>query len=283
MRTSLHSGGVIDHYRLDWLVARSGTAWVFRATDLETGAPVAIKVPHSRRRHRFSDVFAAERKITESLNHPGVARILPNGGGSRPYVVMEWVDGAPLRDLMEDRDSLSIERSLQIAIKICDVLAYVHERGFAHLDLKPDNIFLDNHDRVKLIDFDLAREVRRRLSRFWFRKGGGTPDYASPEQIRGRAGDFRSDVYSLGLILYEMLTGDVPFADVGPAMALKLRDRTDPPAPAEINPDVPPDLDKLVLRAIARDPANRPATARTLYEELLAVAQSCVSELAPAL
>lgn len=283
MHTSLHSGGVIDHYHLDWLVARGGTAWVFRATDLATGVPVALKVPHSRRRFQFPDAFAAERRIAQSLNHPGIARILPSGGGSQPYTVMEWVDGVLLRDLVEDRDNLSIERSLEIAIKLCDVVAYLHERGIAHLDLKPDNIFIGEYDRVKLIDFDLAREVKRRFPDFLFRKRAGTPDYASPEQVRGRAGDFRSDVYSLGLIFYEMLTGDVPFAHVPPAMALKLRSCSDPPAPAEMNPEIPLEIDRLVFRAIARDAANRPATARAFYEELLTVEQSRVCELVPAL
>lgn len=283
MYTSLHSGGVIDHYHLDWLVARGGAAWVFRATDLATGDPVAIKVPHHRRRSLLSDAFLDERKIVQSLDHPGIARVLANGGDARPYTVLEWVDGLLLRDLIEDRNALSIDRSLEIAIKLCEIVAYVHERGIAHLDLKPDNILVDEDDRVKLIDFDLAREVNRRVPSLWFRRGAGTPDYASPEQVRGRAGDFRSDVYSLGLILYEMLTGEVPFADVPPAMALKLRASADPPAAAETNPEIPLELDRLVFRTIARDPANRPATARSLYEDLVVVEQSLICELAPAL
>ena len=283
MDASFRPGDLLDHYRLNSLVATSGMARVFRATDTRTGSPVAIKIPHPRRRFTLGGTLALERKITQTLSHPGIVRILANGGAPRNYTVMEWIDGPLLRQMIESRDALSIERSVHLAHKISDILVHIHSRGFVHLDLKPDNVMVNGEDEIKLIDFDLARPVNRGFPFLSLRRCMGTPDYASPEQIRGSRGDFRSDVYSLGLILYEMLTGDVPFAGVAPAIALKLRVSSDPPSPAEVNAEVTPELDRLVVRAISCDPARRPATARAFCAELADIEHSCARELAPTL
>lgn len=270
MSTPFRLGDLIDHYRIDSLVARSAMASLFRATDTRTGNSVALKVaqPDGLIRRLLGGGIEAEARIGRKLNHPGLVRLLSDGDVGCGYAVMEWADGQTLREIVADYGALPIERSLEIALNICGVLEYIHGQGIAHLDLKPENVIVDSKNNVKLIDFGIAREMRRGWSLLLAPKATGTPDYASPEQIRGKAGDSRSDIYSLGLILYEMLAGEAPFSGVTPATALQLRIMTDPPSPDEINPNITLDLCEVVCRAIARDPSKRPSSAREFSIQL---------------
>jgi serine/threonine-protein kinase len=188
---------------------------------------------------------------------------------------MEWVEGRLLREIIQEEGTLSIERSLRITARICSVLAYIHQLGIVHLDLKPDNLIVDPADNIRLIDFDLAREIKPRFWSWLRPKHSGTPDYASPEQILGKSIGVQSDLYALGMILYEMLTGEVPFSGLGPATAVKLRALADPLPPSEINPDVPAELDNLICRTVARSPEKRPVNAKRLCEELESLARLC--------
>jgi len=281
LTTRLRPGDLLDHYRLEDLVATGGMASIFRATDARTGNLVAVKIPHSRHagERLFVTGFSTETQMGRNLEHPGIVRTLSYPSTSRRYAVMEWVEGVALRRIISQRTDLTIERAARIALKISDVLAYIHERGVAHLDLKPDNVIVDSNDNPKLVDFDAAREPKRGLLALLWPRRMGTPDYASPEQIRGKVGDARSDIYSLGLILYEMLTGDVPFSGVAPRTALNLRFSIDPVPPREISPGIPKPLDDIVCRAIARDPAKRQQTARELYSELERCVECSLGEL----
>jgi len=282
--TRIRSGDLLDHYRIEALVVTGGMASLFRATDTRTGGTVAVKIPHPEKAN--ARVLASLYRPTEvgkEFDHPGLVKELPSQGRGHRYVVMEWAEGRLLRQIMDEPAGLSLERSVQIALKICQVLAYIHERGVVHLDLKPENIIVDRNDDIKLIDFDLARRVKPGLLALFQPKRMGTPDYASPEQIKGKPCSVRSDIYSLGLILYEMLTGEVPFSGVAPRTAIKLRLLTDPPPPCEINPDIPEDLQELVCRSISRDPAKRPATARILGVNLVQIQTRWVHELLPSL
>ena len=207
---SLRPGGQLGHYRIEELVARSGMASIYRATDMRTGRQVAIKKPHPDMEGDpvLFDRFTREIEIGERLDHPGVMKVLDSGEPGQVYMVMEWVDGRLLRKLLVENRNLPKERACAITIAICDALDYIHRNGVVHRDLKPENIMIDAEDRIKLIDFGIAGKAgSRRLTFGKLSQIAGTPDYISPEQVKGKRGDGRSDIYSLGVILYEMVTG----------------------------------------------------------------------------
>ena len=156
--TGLHPGDQLDHYRIEDLVARSGMASIYRATDMRNGRQVAIKIPHPEIEADVGlfDRFQREAEIGEKLDHPGVMKIFRDENRSRVYMVMEWLEGRLLRHVMRELGKLPQERAIKIAIAICDVLDYIHRNGVVHRDLKPENIMIDNEDHVKLIDFGIA-------------------------------------------------------------------------------------------------------------------------------
>ncbi len=274
-------GELIDHYRIDALVARSGMASIFRATDLRTGRPVALKIPHPEVESEpvFYDRFRREQDIGTKLDHPGVMKVLADADRSQVYMAMEWVEGRLLRDILKQEGKLPPERAARIALGICDALEYIHNHGVVHRDLKPENIMVGEEDQVKLIDFGIAgQEGARRLTFAKLSQLMGTPDYISPEQVKGKRGDARSDVYALGVMLYEMLTGKMPFQ--GPNAFAIMNDRllNNPVPPREINPAISPELQEIIYRALERDPKNRYGSARELAWDLSHQDQVGVSE-----
>ncbi len=253
------------------MVARSGMASIFRGTDSRTGRSVAIKIPHPEVESdpQFFDRFKREEEIGAALDHPGVMKVFADDNRSRVYMVMEWVDGRLLRDILTQEHKLSPERSVRIALGILGALEYIHEHGVVHRDLKPENIMVDDQDRVKLIDFGIAaKEGARRLTFAKFSHTMGTPEYISPEQIKGKRGDGRSDLYALGVMLYEMLTGKAPFSGPNPFAIMNDRLLNNPVPPREINPEITPQLQEIIYRALERDPKNRYATAREFAWDL---------------
>ncbi len=261
----------LDHYRIDSLVARSGMATIFRATDLRDGRVVALKVPHPELEcdPLFYDRFHREAEIGRKFDHPGVVKVLPQFDPSRVYMTMEWVEGRLLREILEEEKKLAPERAVRITIAICDALEYIHKAGVIHRDLKPENIMVDSEDHIKLIDFGLAGEVAgRRLTFAHITKSMGTPDYISPEQIKGHRGDARSDVYSLGIMLYEMLTGQVPFRGPNPLASMNQRLVSDPELASDIDPALTRSLQEILWRALERDPRNRYPSARQFAWDL---------------
>jgi eukaryotic-like serine/threonine-protein kinase len=269
--SSLHTGDKLDHYRIERVAARSGMASIFRALDERTGQPVAIKVPHPEMEADpvFYDRFRREQEVGEKLDHPNVMKVFPNHDHSQFYMAMEWIDGRLLRQIMNEQRKLPTERALNIALQIALALDYIHTQGVVHRDLKPENIMVSALDGIKLIDFGIAANVgSKRLTFAKFSQTMGTPDYISPEQVKGKRGDGRSDIYALGVMLYEMLTGKVPFT--GPNAFVIMNDRllNNPVPPREIDPGISPQLQEIIYRAIERDPAKRYPSAREFALDL---------------
>jgi len=259
-------GEQLDDYRIEGVVARSAVATIFRAVDLRTNQQVALKVPHSELESdpTFADRFRREEEIGKGLNHPGLIKLLADPDRSQPYIVMEWFEGKPLRQLMSE-EKLTAERAVRIVIAICQTLEYVHNHGIVHRDLRPEHILVDAEDHIKLIDFGAAGQAAgRRITFTNISQITGGSEYISPEELKGKRGDARSDVYAAGIILYEMVTGRKPFPESDPF------DRTlnHPVPPREIDSAISPQLQEVIYRALEREPGNRYANAHDFARDL---------------
>jgi len=271
LMTTLEAGDTLDHYRLDATVAHSGMATLYKATDLRDGRQVAIKVPHAEMEAEpiLVERFRREQQIGQELDHPGVVKTYDGEQRSRLYMVIEWVEGELLRSILNKEPKLPIDRATNFALQICDALDTMHKHGVVHRDLKPENIMVDGHDRIKLIDFGIAmKEDARRITFVEMSPTLGTPDYISPEQVKGQRGDQRSDIYSLGVMLYEMLTGQPPYTGPNPLAVMNARVLQDPEPARKLRPEITPELDEILQRALAREPRNRYQTASEMAWEL---------------
>ena len=269
--SALETGKELDHFRIDAPVAESGMASIFRATDLRDGKQVALKVPHFAMEAdpALFDRFQREEAIGIALDHPNVMRIYPEEDRSRVYMVMEWVDGKLLRQVMYEVGKMPTERALKITLGILKALEYIHKNGVVHRDLKPENIMLDPEDDIKLIDFGIASQAgAKRLTYAGFTQALGSPDYISPEQVKGKRGDARSDLYAVGVMLYEMLSGKTPFTGPSPLAVMNDRLINHPLPPREAEPSISPQLQEVLYRALEREPKNRYPSAHSFALDL---------------
>jgi eukaryotic-like serine/threonine-protein kinase len=267
MRTPVNSGDKLDHYLVEEVVARNGKVSVFRGIDLDTSRPVAIKIPHPEMESdpTFFNRFRREEEIVKSLDHPGIMKVFAEDGSAQNYIVMEWFEGATLRRLLDSEGKIAPHRAVRIALSICEVLDYIQNHGVVHRDLKPQNVMVDAIGHVKLIGFGVATQAgARRITFTNLSQVVGTSEYISPEELKGKRGDARGDIYSLGVMLYEMLTGRTPFPGVDPFERI-LRH---PIPPREIDPSLSPQLQEVIYRALEREPKNRYANARDFARDL---------------
>ncbi|MGD0059503.1 MAG: protein kinase [Verrucomicrobiia bacterium] len=248
-----------DRFFIHEMISRSGMAAIYRATDRQTKQMVAVKVPYMQFESDpgFFSRFLREEEIGLKLQHPNVLKFFPVEKKSRPYIVTEYLRGYTLGHLLNSIRPMPVSDALQLASHICDALAYLHGMGVVHRDLKPQNIMMCYDGTIRLMDFGIARSEGRRITYTGFTPALGTPDYMAPEQVKGKRGDARTDIYSLGAILYEMLTGHTPFEGETPLIVMNARLVGDPVAPRQFEPTIPPEVEEIVLHAMERDPANR--------------------------
>jgi len=272
MSHEVQIGEVLDNrFRVLDVIARSGMASIYKAIDLQTRNPVALKVPSMQFESDpgFYTRFQREEEIGRLLDHPYILHIVPVADKSRPYMAMEFLEGQTLRQLMRSVERIPVADALKIASRLCEALEHMHKKNIIHRDLKPENVMLCNDGTLRIMDFGIAKAAGlRRLTFTGFSPVMGTPDYMAPEQVKGKRGDERTDLYSLGAMLYEMVTGAVPFEGANPYIIMNSRLTGDPPAPRKVNHEISPQVEEIILHAMARNPADRYASAAAMKAEL---------------
>ncbi|MBM7806627.1 serine/threonine-protein kinase [Geodermatophilus bullaregiensis] len=266
-----------ERYEIGGVLGRGGMAEVHRGRDLRLGREVAVKVLRSdlARDPSFQVRFRREAQAAASLNHPAIVAVYDTGedrtpSGATPYIVMEYVEGETLRDVLRREGVLPPERAMSLAADTCAALDFSHRNGIVHRDVKPGNVMITPQGTVKVMDFGIARAVSDSAATMTSTAAViGTAQYLSPEQARGEAVDARSDVYSVGCLLYELVTGAPPFTGDSPVSVAYQHVREDPRLPSSINPAIPPDLDAILLKALSKNPANRYQSAADMRNDLL--------------
>ncbi|MCZ2827366.1 Stk1 family PASTA domain-containing Ser/Thr kinase [Modestobacter sp. VKM Ac-2986] len=266
-----------ERYEIGGVLGRGGMAEVHRGRDLRLGREVAVKVlRQDLARDPSSQVrFRREAQAAASLNHPAIVAVYDTGEdrtatGATPYIVMEYVEGETLRDLLRTEGRLPPERAMSLTADICAALDFSHRNGIVHRDVKPGNVMITPQGTVKVMDFGIARAVSDSAATMTSTAAViGTAQYLSPEQARGEGVDARSDVYSAGCLLYELATGTPPFTGDSPVAVAYQHVREDPRTPSTINPEIPPALDAILLKAMSKNPANRYQSAADMRADLL--------------
>lgn len=271
------TGELIDNrYQLKRVVASGGMATIYHAIDLRLDRQVAVKImhPHLANDEDFVNRFIREAKAAAALAHPNIVAIQDQGwnegGVPAVFIVMEYIEGFTLRDVIADQGALGVTESLRYFTPVMSAMSAAHKNGILHRDIKPENILISKDGRVKVADFGLAKGAQ--LGATLTVESSvilGSVSYLSPEQVQRGLSDMRSDVYSLGIVLFEMLTGKKPFDGESPIQIAYLHVNENVPAPSNLNSKVPPELDEIVLKATANNPDKRFKDAGEMHEEIL--------------
>lgn len=268
------SGTQIDHYEIIQKLGHGGMSHVYLALDQEDQRRVVLKFPND---DLIGDIGVFERyrreaEIGSRLNHPHIQHLLKSGENrSTDYLVVEYLEGQTLRELLAAREGvlLPLDEALRIVEQICEALAYCHEHGVFHRDIKPENIMVLADGNVKIIDFGIALlEGARRVTWRGLSSTVGTPDYMSPEQLRGERGTVAADIYAVGMLLYELLCGRTPFEGENIFAIINQHVSQDPPSILQFNPQIAPALATVVMHAIRRDPEKRYKSVNALLADL---------------
>ena len=272
MSNELQVGQVLDErFKILDFINRGGMAWIYEALDRQTGRPVALKVPLMRFESDpgFFSRFQREENIGLTLDHPYILGYVPSPEKSRPYIVMEFLEGQTLAARLRAKPRLSEAEAVRIVSQICEGLDYLHRKGVVHRDLKPENIMLCKDGTIRILDFGIAKsEDARRLTFGGLSSTMGTPDYIAPEQVEGKRGDSRTDIYALGAMLYEMTTGFTPYDGDNSYIIMNARLTGDPEAPRKRNPKLSPEIEEIILHALERNPSKRFSSAASMKAEL---------------
>jgi serine/threonine-protein kinase len=275
---------IADRYELEELVGSGGMSDVFRARDNQLDRRVAIKILHGRYAAdpEYLERFRSEARAVARLSHPNIVTVIDRGDDAgRQYIVFEYVDGENLKELVQRTGRLPVRRAVELVLPVADGLAFAHQQGLVHRDVKPQNVLLSREGEVKVTDFGIARslEVERGLTQTGTVLGTG--EYLAPEQASGKPVSPETDVYSLGIVLWELLAGEVPFVGEN-FVAVALRHVNEPvPSLRDFRPDVSPRLAAAVERALAKDPARRFPSMAVLAKELRACLAEADGEAAP--
>ncbi|MFX1759107.1 Stk1 family PASTA domain-containing Ser/Thr kinase [Rhodococcus sp. As11] len=268
-----------SRYELGEILGFGGMSEVHLARDLRLGRDVAIKVLRAdlARDPTFYLRFRREAQNAAALNHPAIVAVYDTGeaeteAGPLPYIVMEYVEGDTLRDLVRADGPMTPKRAMEVIADVCAALDFSHRNMIVHRDVKPANVMINKAGAVKVMDFGIARAISDAASPMTQTAAViGTAQYLSPEQARGEQVDARSDVYSVGCVLFEILTGEPPFKGDSPVAVAYQHVREDPPLPSSVNSSVPPELDSVILKAMAKNPANRYQSAAEMRSDLIRV------------
>lgn len=274
MPTAYAPGAKIDHYEIIRLLGHGGMNRVYLALDTNNQQKVVLKFPNEDLIGNVAvfERYKREAEIGSRINHPHVQHLFNiDEERSDEYLVVEYIKGRTLREVMEDQPSqiFSPVQALNIALQICDALAYCHEHGVFHRDIKPENIMIEEDGNVKIIDFGVALlEGARRVTWRGLTGTVGTPDYMSPEQLKGERGTASSDIYAVGVLLYEMLCGHPPFEGENVFAVINQHATQDPPSILRYNSALSPELATVVMKAIRLDPEKRYKTIRDMIHDL---------------
>jgi serine/threonine-protein kinase len=267
----LVTGSDLDGFTIVEAIGHGAFSDVYLAVD-PSGRSVVMKCPHEAILGDVNsfDRFRREMQIAKTLDHPGIQKSLDVGNDrSRPYLVLEYIEGETLRAILGREKRLEVERAIDLARQLAAAMAYAHGRSVYHRDLKPENLLLTADDRLVVTDFGIALMAgARRLTYRWFTSAVGTPDYMAPEQIQGKRGDARTDVYAIGVILFEMLAGRVPWEGDNPLSVMSQHLGAAVPPLHTINPAVPAPIEGIVRRCLRKDPDERYQDAGALLRDL---------------